>query len=214
MTSLNELWVGPEMDDPVASVSGGTQQELNLALGVASDPDLLLLDEPYQGFDRRSYDAFIAMLDHWRDEQRAVVIVTHMIDDPAPYDQVIVLGEWGRDVRSSHIWAVARAGIRELGTLLGVVTSRDLESTIALIGLIGIDVSLTTNDRLGSVLPLRGPIKPLRYGSGSQVHDLGAIVPAAVWTVALVAMVAVAYHRRWRLHATAAPIDHEMGRRT
>ena len=53
--------------------------------------------------------------------------------------------------------------------------------------------------------------KLLRYGSGSQVHDLGAIVPAVVWTVVLVAMVAVAYHRRWRLHATAAPIDHEMG---
>ncbi len=75
-------------------------------------------------------------------------------------------------------------------------------------------VCLTTDDRLGSVLPLRGPIKLLRYGSGSQVHDLAAIVPAVVWTVALVAMVAVAYHRRWRLHATAAPIDHEMGRRT
>ena len=92
MTALKELWVGPEMDDAVASVSGGTQQKLNLALAVASDPDLLLLDEPYQGFDRRSYDAFIAMLGRWRDERRAVVIVTHMIDDPAPYDQVIVLG--------------------------------------------------------------------------------------------------------------------------
>ena len=93
-----------------------------------------------------------------------------------------------------------------LGTLLGVVTSRDLESTIALIGVIGIDVSLTSNERLGSVLPLRGSINLLRYGSGSRVHDLGAIVPAVVWTAVLVAMVVVAYHRRWRLHTPAAPI--------
>ena len=92
MTALNELWIGPEFDDTVDSVSGGTQQKLNLALAVASDPDLLLLDEPYQGFDRRSYDAFLAMLGHWRVERRAVVIVTHMIDDPSPYDQVIALG--------------------------------------------------------------------------------------------------------------------------
>ena len=92
MTALKELWIGPELDDTVASVSGGTQQKLNLALTVASDPDLLLLDEPYQGFDRRTYEAFMAMLGHWRDEQRAVVIVTHMIDDPDTYDQVIALG--------------------------------------------------------------------------------------------------------------------------
>ena len=68
------------------------QQQLNLALAVACGPDLLLLDEPYQGFDRRSYDAFMAMLGHWRDERRAVVIVTHMIDDPDTYDRVIALG--------------------------------------------------------------------------------------------------------------------------
>ena len=93
-----------------------------------------------------------------------------------------------------------------LGMLLGVVTSRDLESTIALIGVIGIDVSLANDDRFGYVLPLRGPIELMRYSSGSRVHDLGAIVPAVVWTVALVVMVTVAYHRRWRLHTAADPI--------
>ena len=77
---------------PSAFIIREHYRQPNLALAVASDPDLLLLDEAYQGFDRRSYDAFMAMLGHWRDERRAVVIVTHMIDDPAAYDQVIVLG--------------------------------------------------------------------------------------------------------------------------
>ena len=40
---------------PVRSLSGGAQQKLNLALALIGDPGLLLLDEPYQGFDRDAY---------------------------------------------------------------------------------------------------------------------------------------------------------------
>jgi ABC-2 type transport system ATP-binding protein len=48
----------------VDRLSGGTKQKLNLVLGELHSPDLLLLDEPYQGFDQGTY------LDFW---QRAPV---------------------------------------------------------------------------------------------------------------------------------------------
>jgi ABC-2 type transport system ATP-binding protein len=38
-------------DDRVAELSGGTRQKLNLAVAVLHDPEVLLLDEPYQRFD-------------------------------------------------------------------------------------------------------------------------------------------------------------------
>lgn len=37
-----------------AQLSGGTQQKLNVVLAELDEPELLLLDEPYQGFDRGS----------------------------------------------------------------------------------------------------------------------------------------------------------------
>jgi ABC-2 type transport system ATP-binding protein len=39
----------------VEALSGGTRQKLNLALVLMHKPELLLLDEPYSGFDREAY---------------------------------------------------------------------------------------------------------------------------------------------------------------
>jgi ABC-type multidrug transport system ATPase subunit len=36
-------------------LSGGTRQKLNLIISLLHDPDILILDEPYQGFDYESY---------------------------------------------------------------------------------------------------------------------------------------------------------------
>jgi ABC-type multidrug transport system ATPase subunit len=70
-------------------LSGGTRQKLNLALAVLADPAVLLLDEPYQGFDMGSYVDFWAHVDAWRGEDRAVVIVTHLLTETSRVDRVV-----------------------------------------------------------------------------------------------------------------------------
>ncbi len=70
-------------------LSGGTRQKLNLALALLADPTLLLLDEPYQGFDLGSYVDFWAHVDTWRDQGRAVVVVTHLLTELDRVDRVV-----------------------------------------------------------------------------------------------------------------------------
>ena len=48
-------------------LSGGTRQKLNLVLAELGEPDVLLLDEPYQGFDRGTYLDFWHEVWRWRD---------------------------------------------------------------------------------------------------------------------------------------------------
>ncbi|MFE7278024.1 ABC transporter ATP-binding protein [Streptomyces sp. NPDC057623] len=72
-------------------LSGGTRQKLNVVLSALGDPDVLLLDEPYQGFDRGSYVDFWQNVWGWRDEGRAIVVVTHMLNELDRVDHVLDL---------------------------------------------------------------------------------------------------------------------------
>ena len=58
---LTELRYERYLDYRVEELSGGTRQKLNLSLALMHDPDLLLLDEPYSGFDWETYERFWAM---------------------------------------------------------------------------------------------------------------------------------------------------------
>ncbi len=75
----------------VRDLSGGTRQKLNLALALLGAPTVLLLDEPYQGFDRGSYVDFWQHVDAWRHEGRAVVVVTHLLAELQRVDRVVDL---------------------------------------------------------------------------------------------------------------------------
>lgn len=72
-------------------LSGGTRQKLNLALALLADPAVLLLDEPYQGFDRGTYVNFWDHCRVWRDRGKAVVVVTHMLAELERADRVVEL---------------------------------------------------------------------------------------------------------------------------
>ena len=72
-------------------LSGGTRQKLNLALALLADPAVLLLDEPYQGFDRGTYVNFWDHCQTWRDKGKAVVVVTHMLAELERADRVVEL---------------------------------------------------------------------------------------------------------------------------
>ena len=75
----------------IRDLSGGTRQKLNVALALLCDPTVLLLDEPYQGFDRGTYVNFWDHCQRWRDAGKAVIVVTHMLAELERVDRVVEL---------------------------------------------------------------------------------------------------------------------------
>ncbi|MCX4885686.1 MULTISPECIES: ABC transporter ATP-binding protein [unclassified Streptomyces] len=67
-------------------LSGGTRQKLNLTLALLHDPDVLLLDEPYQGFDWDTYLRFWDLVDDLRTRGKAIVIITHLVFEQDRFD--------------------------------------------------------------------------------------------------------------------------------
>jgi ABC-type multidrug transport system ATPase subunit len=75
----------------VEELSGGTRQKLNLALALMHDPAILLLDEPYSGFDWETYLRFWEMSERRRDAGMGILIVSHFLTERDRLDRVYAL---------------------------------------------------------------------------------------------------------------------------
>ena len=80
-------------DAPVSMLSGGELQRVRVASALASDPSILLCDEPLAALDLRHQQEVAALLDRRRrDHGTAVLFVTHDINAVLDYvDKVLYL---------------------------------------------------------------------------------------------------------------------------
>jgi len=81
------------------SALAGVRREaaFGLAIALLADPDVLLLDEPYAGFDWDTYLRFWRLAAERRAAGRSVLVISHFVADRERFDRVIEL----RDGRTS-----------------------------------------------------------------------------------------------------------------
>jgi ABC-type multidrug transport system ATPase subunit len=91
---LDRLNIRPdEADRPVRSLSGGQRRRLNVGLELVGRPRLLLLDEPTTGLDPASETRVMKLLKDVTADGTTVVCTTHVLENLALFDRVIVLAD-------------------------------------------------------------------------------------------------------------------------
>lgn len=117
----------------VRHLSGGNRQKLNLAVALMHEPDLLLLDEPYTGFDWETFLAFWELADELRERGVGIAVISHIINEHDRFDVVYELRDGELNRRSmdngEHPATEAEFPVESVDTPQGSSTTVDSAGT-------------------------------------------------------------------------------------
>ena len=94
---LEQTSLTDRRDDQVATLSGGNQQRVNIAIGLLARPPVLLLDEPSSGLDPRQRARLWEFVNALAGGGTTVIFSTHYIQEAERYgDRLLVLADGER----------------------------------------------------------------------------------------------------------------------
>ena len=94
---LRQAGLTERRSDPVGELSGGSQQRVNIAIGLMSQPELMLLDEPSSGLDARQRRRLWEFVLGLSGAGTTVIFTTHDLGEAERYgDRLLVLADGER----------------------------------------------------------------------------------------------------------------------
>lgn len=79
------------LDYRIDHLSGGNRRKVDLSVALLHDPDLLLLDEPYTGFDWETYLAFWELATELKGRGTSIAVISHLINERERFDRIYEL---------------------------------------------------------------------------------------------------------------------------
>ncbi len=91
--ALEDAGIQALADRPLHTLSGGQLQRALFARVMVQDSPLILLDEPFDGVDQSTEEHLLSIIQRWRSEGRAVVMVVHDLSSVLDHcNKVLLLG--------------------------------------------------------------------------------------------------------------------------
>lgn len=124
--ALAQLGMAERADELVRALNGGHRRRMEIARALVHQPEILLLDEATVGLDAASRQAITDHVHQLAESGLAVLWATHLVDEIALSDQVVVLHR-GRVLSNSP--AAELAGDRSLAKAFLAMTAENAEAT-------------------------------------------------------------------------------------
>jgi ABC-2 type transport system ATP-binding protein len=112
---LAETGLEDRADEQVAKLSGGNRQRVNVAIGLLTEPSVLLLDEPSASLDPRQRARLWTFINELAGRGTSVVYSTHAVSEAERYaTRVLVLADgerlfWGTPAELERVVASEQA---------------------------------------------------------------------------------------------------------
>ncbi len=97
--TIELVGLGGRADEPYVHLSGGQQQRVLIARALVSDPELLVMDEPFAGVDLRTQESLADVLRERHQAGLAILVVLH---EPGPLAPMVERAVVLRDGRVVH----------------------------------------------------------------------------------------------------------------
>jgi putative ABC transport system ATP-binding protein len=110
LAALDAVGLADRVDHTPAELSGGQQQRVAVARAIATDPAMLLADEPTGNLDSRSTQEMLEIFGRLNAEGRTVVLITHEDEVAAHAKRVLRLVD-GRVVEDRRQAPLAMAAV-------------------------------------------------------------------------------------------------------
>ena len=135
---INLTGIGEFAGQRTHKLSGGQTQRVRFAMALASDPDVLVLDEPTVAMDVKTRQAFWESMRAIGGRSKTVVFATHYLEEADHYADRIVLMARGRIVADGPTTEIkAMVGSR---TIEATLPDADTDALAATPGVTGVSV--------------------------------------------------------------------------
>jgi ABC-2 type transport system ATP-binding protein len=104
------LGLGDRAKARIGTLSGGQRRRLDLAIGIAGDPELIFLDEPTTGFDPSSRRRSWELVENLRTLGTTILLTTHSMDEAQHLAHRVAVIASGRIVAEGPPDAIGGAG--------------------------------------------------------------------------------------------------------
>ncbi|MBN2294607.1 MAG: ATP-binding cassette domain-containing protein [Pirellulales bacterium] len=95
---LDDVGLAASADQRVEDLSRGMQQKLQFVVTAISDPDLLILDEPFSGLDPVNLELMRDIMLRMREAGKTVIFSTHMMEQAEKLCDFILLIDKGKKI--------------------------------------------------------------------------------------------------------------------
>ena len=97
---IEQVGLGPQADQTVASLSGGQENRVSLAVAMLGSPQLIVLDEPTVGLDSLLRAELWTVFRALADAGATLIVSSHVMDEALRCDRLVLLRE-GRIVATT-----------------------------------------------------------------------------------------------------------------
>ncbi|MEE2825952.1 MAG: ABC transporter ATP-binding protein [Planctomycetota bacterium] len=164
--SLSQVRLEEAMHRPMQNYSLGMRQRAKLAQAIAHEPDLLILDEPFNGLDPVGRMEMIQFLKDWAGQGRSLILASHILHEVEAVNPSFLLISGGRLLASGSPDQV-RSILADTPNTIRLRTSNPRQLASQLVEHVAVDeISIVAAER-GEV----GEVLQVATRSAAQVYQ-------------------------------------------